>query len=132
MKWRAVIGLIAAAVLIVSSVAHSILGWRALGSQLTRGGAPRDLIDGIHIGWQFGGVSMLTFGIIAATIFTQRLRGRLVSTLPTAVIGVVYVLFGGWALIASGNPFFFIFIVPGTLLALASTRGKAHGPNHAE
>jgi hypothetical protein len=120
MKWRAVTGLIAAAILIASSLAHSILGWRALGTQLTRGGAPSNLIDGIHIGWQFGGVAMLTFGIIAAAIFIQRLRGNLVSTLPTAVIGVVYALFGGWALFSSGNPFFLIFLLPGSLLALAS------------
>ncbi|HEV7767338.1 MAG TPA: hypothetical protein VGQ76_20215 [Thermoanaerobaculia bacterium] len=124
MKWRAVLGLIVGAFLIVNSFGHTILGWRALGTQLARGGAPSNLIDGIHIGWQFGGVGMFTFGLIAVVIFLQRLRGALVSTLPTMLIGVVYVAFGAWAMYASGNPFFLILVLPGSLLALASTRAR--------
>lgn len=122
MKWRAILGLIVGSFLIVNSFVHSIMGWRALGSQLARGGVPQNLIEGIHIGWQFGGVGMLTFGIIAVAIFFQRLRGLLVSTLSTMIIGIVYLAFGAWALFASGNPFFLILILPGSLLALASTR----------
>lgn len=33
---------------------------------------------------------------------------------------MAYLLFGAWALFASQNPFFFIFVVPGALLVAAA------------
>jgi hypothetical protein len=120
MRWRSIIGVITAALLILSGGMHSIMGWRALEYRLSTGGAPQDLIAGIHLGWQFGGVSMMVFGIIAAVVFAQRLRGNAVSTMPVAIIGVLYILFGGWAIVSSANPFFLIFLIPGALLLLAS------------
>ena len=119
-RWREFVGLFAAAILVLSSGAHSFLGWKALEPRIAAVGTPADLITGLRMGWQFGGVAMLAFGIIAASIFIQRLRGANVSSFPVVVIGVVYVAFGAWALSISGNPFFAIFIVPGVLLLLAS------------
>jgi TRAP-type C4-dicarboxylate transport system permease small subunit len=120
MKWRAAVGLVASLILILSSGAHAILGWKALSAQLAATTAPADLVRGLRIGWQFGGFAMLAFGIIAATIFLRRLRGEAASTLPTIVIGVCYVLFGAWALFVSRDPFFLIMLVPGALLLVAS------------
>ncbi|HEX6641752.1 MAG TPA: hypothetical protein VF215_11600 [Thermoanaerobaculia bacterium] len=120
MKWRAMVGLVASLILILSSGAHSILGWKSLAAQLAATNAPADLVRGLQIGWEFGGFAMLAFGIIAATIFLRRLRGEAVSTLPTIVIGVFYVLFGAWALLVSRDPFFLIMLVPGALMLLAS------------
>jgi hypothetical protein len=120
MKWRATVGLVASLILILSSGAHSILGWNALSAKLAATNAPADLVSGLHIGWEFGGIAMLAFGIIALTIFLRRLRGEAASTLPTIVIGVFYVLFGAWALFVSRDPFFLIILVPGALMLLAS------------
>jgi hypothetical protein len=120
MKVRNVLGLIAAIILILSSGAHSFLGWKALGAQLAVTNAPANLIAGLHLGWEFGGMAMLTFGIIAATVFVRRLRGEAMSTLPVALTGVLYVLFGAWALFVSHNPFFLIILLPGVLLLAAS------------
>jgi len=123
-RWREVVGLIATAILILSSGAHSILGWKALGAQLVAANVPWDLVAALRFGWLFGGVAMLTFGIITASIFIQRLRGANVSVFPVMVLGVAYVAFGAWALTISGDPFFAIFIVPGVLLLLASLPSK--------
>lgn len=120
-RWKAVLGLAAGVILVLSSAAHSLLGWKQLGSALAGFQAPPDLILSLKIGWQFGGVAILTFGCIALALFTSVLRGRPVSLLPAALIAFAYTVFGLWALLVSGNLFFLILVVPGTLLAIAST-----------
>jgi hypothetical protein len=112
---RTVLGLIAALILILSSAAHTILGWKALSARLAGTNAPLDLIQGLRIGWEFGGAAMLTFGIIVAVTFLRRL-----PVLPVFLIAVLYVAFGAYAFTATGNPFFFIFIGPGALLLFAA------------
>jgi hypothetical protein len=120
-RFRPVLGLIAAVVMILSSFAHAFLGWKALGAQLAATNAPADLIGGLRIGWEFGGAAMLTFGIIAARIFLRQLRGVAIDVWPALATGVFYLLIGAWALVASNfNPFFMIMIVPGAMLITAA------------
>jgi uncharacterized membrane protein YhaH (DUF805 family) len=121
-KLRNILGMIAAAILIVSSGAHSVLGWANLNAQLQATHAPADLILGLKIGWLFGGLAMLVFGIIVAAIFIARLRGESASAFPALVIGIAYIGVGAWALAETKNPFFTIFIVPGVLLLFAASR----------
>jgi hypothetical protein len=113
---KRVLGLIASVILIISSAMHSFMGWPAMESQLKKYDVGNDLITGLKIGWLFGGVAILVFGIIALRTFLRR-----TDTIPAFVIGVVYTLFGAWALVASSfNPFFAIFLVPGLLLIAAA------------
>ena len=52
------------------------------------------------------------------TIFIRRM-----PAMPAFATGVLYVVFGAWALAVSDvNPFFAIFIVPGVLLLIAAWR----------
>lgn len=126
MKVRAVLGLIAALLLILSSGAHSILGWQGMSAQLALTNANPELVSGLKMGWHFGGVVMLALGIIFVLLFGKLYRGEDVATYPAAVIAVAYLAFGIWAMVSSGfNPFFLVFLVPGLLLALASTRVKS-------
>jgi hypothetical protein len=114
----------AGALLVLSSAAHSLLGWRVQRAALEAARAPADLILGLGFGWQFAGLAMLTFGVIVLLSFTQVLRRRPVSLRPVLAIGVAYTVYGGWALTASGlDPFFLVFLVPGLLLLLA---GRGH------
>ena len=125
-RWRAGLGLVAGVMLVLSSAAHSVLGWKAIGGELAAAGVPADLTFGLKAGWQFGGASMLAFGIICISMFAMRLRRRSVPSFPAFVIGGVYLVFGAWALAASQfDPFFLIFIVPAILLVAASTGGSA-------
>jgi hypothetical protein len=117
-----ILGLIAGIVLILSSAAHSLLGWPQVRTELAAANVPADLAFGLKAGWLFGGVAMLALGIITTAFFAGRLRGDAVSSLVPGVIAAVYVVFGGWALVANGfNPFFLVFVVPGILIALAAS-----------
>jgi len=120
MKTRSLIGLAGCVMLILSAGAHSILGWQAMSEQLARTSAPADLVRGLEIGWKFGGPVMVTFAIICGHVFVKRFGGDRVSTFAPGVIAVMYTLFGVWALAISGDPFFMVFVVPGTLIGIAS------------
>jgi len=116
-----IVGMIAGGVMALSSGAHSFLGWPVVETRLKAAAVPPDLLTGMNIIWQFGGLAMLTFALIAMTLFLKRLRGELVTLLPAAIIAVAYVAVGAWAFFtADFEPFYFIFIVPGLLLAFAS------------
>lgn len=118
---RIVLGYLVAGMLILSSAAHSFLGWKQLEMDLAKLQAPADLVTGLAIGWYFGGAAMLAFGVIVLQLFRDFQQGRPVSLLPALIIAVVYLSFGLWALVASGfNPFFMVFIIPGILLFAAS------------
>jgi len=120
MKIKAAVGLIGCVLLILSAGAHSILGWNAMRDQLAHTNAPADLVLGLEIDWKFAGPVMLTFAVICGAVFLKRWRGERASTFAPGVIAIMYTLFGAWALSMSGDPFFTVFIVPGTLLAIAS------------
>ena len=116
-RFRYVSGLVAASWLVLSSAAHSLLGWRQVHSQLSAASAPADLVFAVKAGWQFAGVSMLCFAIIVIAILRGRYRDPSVSTRPVYFIGIAYAAYGLWALLTSnGDWFFLIFIVPGLLL----------------
>ena len=118
---RVLLGQIVGVFLMLSSAAHSLLGWRQLQMQLNAAGVAPDLQTGLRIGWQFGGAAMLAFGFIVLTVFTARRRGTKAPLWAPQVISVLYVAFGGWALsVSRGDLFFLIFVIPGLLLAIAS------------
>ena len=128
---RAPIGLIAGVLLVLSSAAHSLLGWKQLGAALAAAGAPADLVTGLSIGWHFAGVAMLVFGCIVIATFLDVRRRRPVSLRPVALIAAAYLLFGVWALgVSDLNPFFLVFVIPGIMLALVSWRPEAGSSSH--
>ena len=123
-RLRIGLGLLAGVLLVLSSAAHVLLGWKQLGIELAKTQAPLNLVSGLSIGWHFAGVAMLAFGCIVLFTFVEALRGRPVSFRPVGFIALVYIVFGIWALSVSNlDPFFLVFIVPGLLLAAASWRG---------
>ena len=119
---RNILGLVAGVILVISSAAHSLLGWKALREELAVAQVPPDLVVGLKIGWQLGAVAILAMGVIVLSLFAKRHSGKSVSIFPVTVIAIAYLGFGAWAFLASGfNPFFFIFIAPGTLMAFAAS-----------
>ena len=119
---RLILGVVAGVLLLASSVAHTWLGWNSLAERLARTNVPPDLQAGLHIGWAFGGATMVILGIIVIATFVGRLRGARPPLLPIAVIAVVYMAFGAWAIAASSGDLFFlgVFVVPGALLGIAA------------
>jgi len=113
---RIVIGLIGAVLMLLSSVAHSFLGWPAQRRLLEELHAPPSTVRGLLIAWHFGGVAILAFGLIAALSFVQVLRGRTPHMRATLIAGVAYVGFGIYAWFMTRDPFSLVFIVPGLLV----------------
>ena len=119
-RTRAIVGLLAGVLIVVSAAAHSLIGWSVQRAALETAGAGPDLVMGLAIGWRFGGVCMLLFGYIVLTTFINAVRGRTVALAHPWLIALMYQAFGAGALLVSKDPFFLVFIVPGLLLAYAS------------
>src|SRR5262245_58330426 len=99
-RFRAVLGLVGGAILILSAAAHSFGGGPTIAAELQQAGVPPDLLTNMKIAWYYGGVAMFVLGVIVVAVFVRRLRGRSVSPSPALMTGIAYLLFGGWALLA--------------------------------
>lgn len=120
-RLRCWLGILSGAILILSSAAHSFMGWPVMRTQLAATNAPADLVTGLGLGWSFGGGAMLAMGLIVLHTFIARLRAVPRPRFPAQVIGVLYVYSGCSAYAASHVAFFIgVFVVPGLLLLVAS------------
>lgn len=119
-RGRMYLGMLTGVMLLLSAAAHSLMGWPALAGEIAATNTPADLVQGIQVGWQFGGVSMLVFGALVIATFRARLAGLAAPMFPVAFVAIAYIGFGAWALYVSNfDPFFLVFVVPGALLAFA-------------
>jgi hypothetical protein len=120
-RLRAMLGLAAGLMLIASSAAHSLFGWKPLRAELESASAPSELTSALELGWHFAGAAMLTMGCIVSLLFTRRLVGDVVSSAPAVFVAILYLAFGGAALYLHGmDASALVFIVPGLLLAVAA------------
>src|SRR5262245_16898480 len=100
-RFRSILGLVAGAFMILSSAAHSLLGWKLLRAELEKGSASGELITSLALGWHFAGAAMLAFGFIVVALFRHRFQGIDVNVKPAIVIGLTYVVYGACALVRS-------------------------------
>ena len=120
-KWRTALGILAGAFLLLSSFAHSVLGGRAMSEQMTAAGVPKDLSLGLQMGWYWGGVAMIVFGVTTIWTFGGIWRGQPRPLLPVRLIAAAYLAFGLVAFSTSGEGFFLaVFGIPGVLLLVAA------------
>lgn len=121
MRFRNILGLIAALFVLLSAAAHGALGWPAMMAELAKTNMPSELAHGLQVGWLFGSACMVMFGVLLTRLFIRRLRGDAESAVPARIVGGGYVLFGTWALVTSNfDPFYAVFVVPGVLLLVTS------------
>ena len=121
-KARNILGVISGVILILSSGAHSFLGWKAMHEQLAAIDAPEELVTGLAIGWNFAGFAIFIFGVLLLLTFIPRLRGLYASLTTARVIGWAYLASGGVAYAVSRMMFFIsVFVVPGILILLSSS-----------
>lgn len=124
-RFRTILGLLGGVLLLVSTAMHSTLGWQHMSGELVKLNAPPALVFGFEVGWQFGGMTMAAFGVIVIAMLVRRLRGLATTPVPLSVIALAHGGFGLWALVASSfDPFFWIFIVPAALVAIAAPEGR--------
>jgi hypothetical protein len=121
-RLRIVVGFSVSAIMVASSLAHSVLSWKLLQGRLENTHATPDLISSLAIGWYWGGAAMFVLGVVVLVVFVQFLRNRSSSLVPTLIIGFGYMAFGIWAVAVSHNPFFLVFVIPGLLLLVTSWR----------
>jgi hypothetical protein len=128
LRLRLGLGYLGGVLLLVSSLAHSLLGWKAQSAALAQSQVPADLVMTLGVGWQFGGVAMFAFGcIVIWEIATLGRRGSL-ALWPVLLIGLVYVAFGVWARVLSRDSFFlFSFVIPGAILIAAAWPSRPRG-----
>jgi hypothetical protein len=124
-RTRCYIGLLTGVLLILSSAAHSLLGWPPQREALLANHSAPELVFNLGIAWNFGGVAIFTFGCITLATFVRALRGRTYSLMPTALIGITYLAFGVAACVIGQSLGFLVFVVPGLLLVFVSLAGRA-------
>jgi hypothetical protein len=111
----------AAVILILSSGAHSLLGWPSLRAKLAEANVQPALISGLAMGWHFAGIAMLVLGLLVLWLLAESRRRGAGVALPLGVIGGAYVLFAiGCATLIGWDPFLLTFLVPGALLSIAA------------
>jgi len=113
--------LVAGILLLLTAAAHAFIGWPAIREELLASEAPGSLVRAIGIGWLYGSAAMLTFGVIALTVWWWAQTGKMMMGRVAGVIALLYLGFGTWAFFYSSlNPHFIGFIVLGVLLGAAS------------
>lgn len=111
----------AAVILLLSSGAHSIVGWASVRAKLAEANVPSELVVGLAMGWHFAGVAMLVLGILVLWLLAESRRSTTNVALPLQVIGGAYELFAiGCFAFIGWDPFLLTFFVPGTLLSIAA------------
>jgi len=126
---RALLVMVAGAVMLLSAGAHAGLGWPVMKSALRDAGAPADLTGALAAGWLFGSVAMAVFGIITLMCGARLKRADRSGVAVIMVIAAGYLLFGLAAFITHDfNPHFLLFVVTGLLAGLPVLgTGKAPG-----
>ena len=120
MKWIKGTGMFLAALLVLSSFAHSLGGLPPLQQALKQAGVEpgSELWIDATAGWLFGSMSMLAFGIIFGSVVLS-LSKTAVNLVPIVAIGLGYVVFGiGCLLMLHRGPHFVMFGVLGLLFLI--------------
>jgi hypothetical protein len=89
-KARIGLGVAAGVLLLLSSAAHALLGWPQFGAALADAGLDGQTVGALAVGWYFGSVSMLAFGVIVLAAAVDAARGRPVAVAPLWIIAGGY------------------------------------------
>ena len=85
---------VVAAFLALSSLAHGILGWKAMSAELAGTGASPDLLADLATGWYLGSVAMVAFAVIVLASWSEAFGKRPVGRTAVATIALIYFTFG--------------------------------------
>jgi len=108
--------LLAGILMLLSALAHGLLGWPAMRGELDRVGAGTDLAGALAAGWFWGSAAMTAFGLLTVVCALRFRRGDPSGRTPLLIVSACYVLFGLAATLARGfNPHFLLFLATGLL-----------------
>ncbi len=130
---RGVVVMVTGVIVILSSAAHSALGWPEIRRGLTELRVDEDLAGAIAAGWYFGSAAMAAFGLMLIAFGMRLRRGDASALLPVRIIAACYLVFGLAALIIRKNPHFLLFVATGLMAGLPTWRGgRGHGADRGE
>jgi hypothetical protein len=117
-RLRAMVLLLAGLLLSAGSAVHAFLAWPHLRGDLVRDHASPGLVGALSLGWHFGSVAMLAFGLVVLSAGIAVWRGDRVSTSPLWIIAVACIAFGlaGFSLYGH-SPHLLGFALLGALVA---------------
>ncbi|HSR15793.1 MAG TPA: hypothetical protein VLL51_08575 [Gemmatimonadales bacterium] len=115
---RSAIVQLAGVLMLLSALAHGLMGWPAMAAELAQTAASPDLVAGLGAGWLWGSVAMAVFGTITLGAGARLRHGNRSGIPALLAIGLGYVAFGGWAFAARDfEPFFLLFVLTGIMAA---------------
>ena len=119
--WTRHLMIAVAALLLLSSGAHGVLGWKMLHAALVTAAAPDDIVRTVAIGWFLGSAAMVAFGLVVLVAWRRSRRRDGSGLHAAAIVAAVYFLFGLGAFLYSGfnTHFLLLFMVPAGLLGWA-------------
>ena len=117
---------VVAAFLVLSSVAHGILGWKAMRAELVGTGASPELLADLATGWYLGSVAMVAFAVIIFSSWQEACGKGPSGRVATATIALIYSGFGMLAFVFRSFDLHFLvaFVIPGALLGVAVVKSK--------
>lgn len=101
----------AVAVIVLSALAHTLLGWPGLRGQLELARVPDELLAGVGMVWFYGGLAML----LLAALLGIELRRPAPARAVFIAIGLGYTVFGVAELALTASAFPLVFVLPGAL-----------------
>lgn len=105
--------------MLLSSVAHALLGWPTMRTGLQDAGAPADLVGALAAGWYFGSAAMAAFGAVVLVCGMRLRRDDRSGATVVFLIAACYVIFGlAGFFLRHFNPHFLLFIATGALAGL--------------
>ena len=111
--------------LVASAGAHAFAGWPPQRDMLVQAGTDAELVAGLTLGWYFGSVAMLAFGVVVLRDAWLLKRNPAHAPGAAAIIGVGYLAFGMRALFYRGfNPHFLGFVAIGLVIGIPALLGR--------
>ncbi len=105
--------------LVLSSGAHAFLGWPQFAPALESAGLDADFIAALAVGWYFGSMAMLVFGLIVLLAAGTAGKRKYVPADVCWIIAAGYLLFGSAAYLARDfNPHFLLFVTTGIFVGV--------------
>jgi len=121
------LGFLTGTLMLLSAVAHGLLGWPPFSGILAGAGLADNVIGALAVGWYFGSAAMLVFGGIVLRQAIRHHARKTIQAAPLWLIAVMYLAFGLIAFVARDfNPHFLLFVLTGLLVGLfnfLSSRG---------
>ena len=121
---------VVAAFLALSSLAHGILGWKLMRTELARTGASPDLLADLATGWYLGSAAMVAFAVIVLASWLEARGQKPAGRMAAATIALTYLAFGLFAffLRSFDRHFLVAFAIPGALLGVAVIKSRRAAP----